>query len=153
MPFYVKKPTVIEAIRWKGPDHGGLEQLQALKPPVEPAETWNDNFAMYINTLEGKMLVKLGDWIVKGVEGEYYCVQDSIFRKLHTPANGKAAIHMVKYPGEDVKLADEPTILAHPMRDHFNDLDEAAAEEMKAAIEAHEAALKTLAEISEPVTT
>lgn len=36
-----------------------------------------------IPTLEGEMLAKKGDWIVKGVNGEFYPVKDDIFQKTY----------------------------------------------------------------------
>ena len=37
-----------------------------------------------ISTLEGKMKALLGDWVIKGTEGEFYPCKDSVFqRKYH----------------------------------------------------------------------
>lgn len=38
---------------------------------------------MYIETLEGTMTASLGDYIVKGVNGEYYPVKPDIFEKTY----------------------------------------------------------------------
>lgn len=37
----------------------------------------------YIKTLEGKMKVSSGDWIVKGLNGEFYPVKPDIFEKSY----------------------------------------------------------------------
>ncbi|MBE7361552.1 hypothetical protein INS20_02245 [Staphylococcus haemolyticus] len=38
---------------------------------------------MYIETLEGTMTASLGDYIVKGVDGEFYPVKPEIFEKTY----------------------------------------------------------------------
>jgi hypothetical protein len=34
-------------------------------------------------TLEGTMTAQVGDWVVKGVQGEFYPVKDSVFQKSY----------------------------------------------------------------------
>ena len=36
-----------------------------------------------IGTLEGNMKAKIGDWIIKGVNGEMYPCKDDIFQKTY----------------------------------------------------------------------
>ena len=43
-----------------------------------------------IETPEGTMTAVPGSWIVRGIEGEEYPVQDSIFRATYEPADLKA---------------------------------------------------------------
>ena len=38
---------------------------------------------LMIRTLEGDVRVSIGDWIIQGVEGEFYPCKDSIFRKTY----------------------------------------------------------------------
>lgn len=72
---YRKKPVVIEAVRW----FYGM-QMEG----VTPMPDGEGNFA-YINTLEGRMIVNSGDWVITGVEGERYPCKDSIFRATYEP--------------------------------------------------------------------
>lgn len=46
------------------------------------SNNFNMNY-MYIETLEGTMTACLGDYIVKGVNGEYYPVKPEIFEKTY----------------------------------------------------------------------
>ena len=39
--------------------------------------------AILINTLEGKMLAREGDWIIKGVKGEFYPCKPDIFEATY----------------------------------------------------------------------
>lgn len=36
-----------------------------------------------INTLEGEMVGKAGDWLIKGIAGEYYPCADEVFRATY----------------------------------------------------------------------
>ena len=38
---------------------------------------------LYIVTLEGKMRVSDGDWVIQGVKGEFYPCKDGIFRETY----------------------------------------------------------------------
>ena len=44
--------------------------------------------AFEIVTPEGTMHGKPGDWLVRGTAGEFYPVQDSIFREIYTDSEG-----------------------------------------------------------------
>lgn len=39
----------------------------------------------YINTLEGKMELKVGDWIATGIDGEQWAISDDIFKRTYEP--------------------------------------------------------------------
>lgn len=41
-----------------------------------------------IPTLEGDMTAKIGDWVVKGVQGEFYPVKDDIFTATYDEVGG-----------------------------------------------------------------
>ena len=43
----------------------------------------NNENKMFIPTLEGEMVAKCGDWIIKGVNGEYYPCKSEIFEKTY----------------------------------------------------------------------
>lgn len=38
---------------------------------------------LWIDTLEGRMEARAGDWIIKGVNGEFYPCKDEIFIKTY----------------------------------------------------------------------
>jgi len=50
---------------------------------------WLDNGDPYlqINTLEGIMTANVGDWIIKGVNGEFYPCKHDIFKKTYEAAD------------------------------------------------------------------
>ena len=41
---------------------------------------------LIINTLEGAMLAQKGDWVIKGVAGEFYPCKPDIFAATYEPA-------------------------------------------------------------------
>lgn len=46
-------------------------------------EGGTEDHELYIVTLEGKMRVSDGDWVIQGVKGEFYPCKDEIFRETY----------------------------------------------------------------------
>lgn len=78
MAKYRKKPVVIEAIKFdKGVTPNMLIQVFGSNPVTfEPP-------SFYISTLEGRMEVSLGDYIIKGIKGEFYPCKPDIFEATY----------------------------------------------------------------------
>lgn len=78
MPLFKKKPVVIEAREWTGTLTNANDLLE-----------WSDNIIslvgkqLTIRTLEGIMTAEVGDWIIKGVHGEFYPCKPDIFEKTY----------------------------------------------------------------------
>jgi hypothetical protein len=84
---YRKKPVEVEAkqftdnasvgeiLRW-----AGTPPVQANIDPATGIAT-----ALLIETLEGTMLASPGDYIIKGVDGEFYPCKPSIFERTYEP--------------------------------------------------------------------
>lgn len=86
---YRKKPVVIEAVQWTGLNpaeckeftgdgaeyiyHDAAYEVNAAPPSVE----------IIIHTLEGDMRASVGDYIIKGVDGEFYPCKPDIFEKTY----------------------------------------------------------------------
>jgi hypothetical protein len=77
---YRKKPVVIEAIQFTG--HNDDECLWFCPVATDPAERGP---SLEIATLEGVMRVSVGDWIIKGVKGEFYPCKPDIFEATYDP--------------------------------------------------------------------
>lgn len=76
---YSKKPVVIEALIVEQGYHN-LDEIIAFvgAENVCPIERRPD-YVLKIKTLEGDMAVSFGDYIIKGVAGEFYPCKASIF--------------------------------------------------------------------------
>lgn len=87
MPKFRKKPVVIEAIQYTG--NNGNELLQwsngavVQSPVLEPSEDYKDGSYVQIKTLEGTMTAIIGDYIIKGVQGEFYPCKPDIFEQTY----------------------------------------------------------------------
>lgn len=73
---YIKKPVVIQAVQWNGDN---VEEVQSFCG--EDCIMNTDFFS--IKTLEGDMYVSVGDYIIKGVNGEFYPCKPDIFEKTY----------------------------------------------------------------------
>ena len=80
---YRKKPVVIEAIQYIGLEN--IDEVQKFVGDNLTIYTNKDNFpiALYIQTLEGDMCASYGDYIIKGVNGEFYPCKPDIFEKTY----------------------------------------------------------------------
>jgi hypothetical protein len=77
-----KKPVVIEALQWTGEN-----KLEVLAFCGTWADIYNDaesdETICEINTMEGIMTASVNDYIIKGVNGEFYPCKPSIFAKTY----------------------------------------------------------------------
>jgi hypothetical protein len=74
MPQFRKKPVVIEAIQFIPTDTVNLLAF------LEGCAGWHiDGLDIVIPTLEGDHHALPGDWIIRGVKGEYYPCKPDIF--------------------------------------------------------------------------
>lgn len=92
MQKYRKKPVTIEAWQFNGQDRDDWpEYIREYKSPdgrgVDYAyDSTLTKPCLVIPTLEGDHTADLGDWIIKGVEGELYPCKPGIFAKTYEPA-------------------------------------------------------------------
>jgi hypothetical protein len=76
---YKKKPVVIEAVQFDGTD----ESVEWLLPQLKSGEIGRSINKLHIKTLEGVMTADKGDYIIKGVNGEFYPCKPDIFEKTY----------------------------------------------------------------------
>lgn len=79
---YKKKPVVIEAIQWTGENHRDIDDFcgDAILNLVNP-----DDPKLVVRTLEGDMTASVGDYIIKGVKGEFYPCKPDVFAETYEP--------------------------------------------------------------------
>jgi hypothetical protein len=73
--LYRKRPVQIEAIQFTGHNDDEIAAFVGNKgfDPIDNRPTWQ------IHTLEGVMTAEVGDYIIKGVAGEFYPCKPDIF--------------------------------------------------------------------------
>ncbi len=117
MAKYRKKPVVVEAIRWNVPDENGKVLLAQeckdhpavrLTSYLEVSEMlgtvgcskelpyWDWSVMGVIDTLEGKHIVSPGDYIIKGIKGEFYPCKPDIFEATYEKVNDENPETMTK---------------------------------------------------------
>jgi hypothetical protein len=75
MAKYRKKPVVIEAVKWTGKNKEDICRFTEDKCYFQEG--------MFIKTLEGDMFAHVGDYIIKGVQGEFYPCKPDIFEETY----------------------------------------------------------------------
>lgn len=75
---YRKKPVVIEAVRWTGENAPEISEFTG-----RDISELIVGGALYIATLEGVHHASVGDFIIKGVQGEFYPCKPDIFEQTY----------------------------------------------------------------------
>lgn len=88
----IKKPVLIEAVLWTGTLESFNEIRKFMDPSLEDVipDYWVEygphalyNGGYVICTLEGRMVASTGDYVIKGVNGEFYPCKPDIFEKTY----------------------------------------------------------------------
>ncbi len=115
MSQYRKKPVVIEAVLYDGTntaarwvnEHGG--------------NTYHDECGLFlIRTLEGDMRADQGDWIIKGVMGEFYPCKPDIFAATYELVVGgrrMKASEIVKFINATIEKHGDMKVVAQTETD------------------------------------
>jgi len=86
---YRKKPVVIEAERLTFENQGAVKEWCGgatwSRPPMRAVT------GVAIETLEGTMCAEFGDWVIKGVKGEFYPCKPDIFEATYNPVETEEA--------------------------------------------------------------
>ena len=79
---YRKKPVEIEAVQWTGLN---LEEIKVFVGESLIYSIFNTEpyVLIKIKTLEGDMIASEGDYIIKGISGEFYPCKPDIFKATY----------------------------------------------------------------------
>lgn len=89
MPMFKKRPVTVEARQFETNNARGDAHMDALVAWINGdgnKNAYHDGTDIFINTLEGIMTATVGDWIIKGVAGEFYPCKPSIFAQTYEAA-------------------------------------------------------------------
>jgi hypothetical protein len=91
MTRYRKKPVVVEAM---GPlDDGNADRIASwcggkVQREHSPRERDSVSTTLLIPTLEGPMTANPGDYVIRGVQGEFYPCKPNIFAETYEATDG-----------------------------------------------------------------
>jgi len=87
MRKFRKKPVVVEArqftLQIAGSESAWKELADWCKGSIRGTRLRAEMREIAIQTLEGEMRADVGDWIIKGVDGEFYPCKPEIFEKTY----------------------------------------------------------------------
>ena len=85
MPKFRKKPVEIEAVQYVS---GGQNVVESWLIGYDKRELFGvEGDDILIHTLEGVMRANPGDWIIRGVKGEFYPCKPDIFAATYDPSD------------------------------------------------------------------
>lgn len=97
MQTYRKKPVVVQAMQWDGTAEGATPIIQWVLTGEHAARYECKNrpcdghpgypHVIEIDTLEGPMTASPGDWVIRGVKGEFYPCKPDIFDATYEAVN------------------------------------------------------------------
>ena len=80
---YTKKPVTIKAIKYDG-SYESFEEIQKfVGENFIPYTMDDDHRSVGIKTLEGIMIASVGDYIIRGIAGEFYPCKPEIFKATY----------------------------------------------------------------------
>lgn len=97
MPKFRKLPVEIEAMQFTGDAAAVNVWMDSLGVPedddIGPDQMgwWETDDGIVIGTLEGDLLASPGDWIIRGVQGEFYPCKNEIFETTYEPVPEKGS--------------------------------------------------------------
>lgn len=84
MGKYRKKPVIIDAVRLPEKGNYDLDEFQQFVVDHRFINFESGrNEELIIHTLEGDMTAQPGDWIIRGVKGEFYPCKPDIFEATY----------------------------------------------------------------------
>lgn len=86
---YRKKPVVIEAFQYDGDliNSNGVPYVPEWMLEAPHYYDGEPPCELYVKTLEGDMHVSVGDYVIRGINGEIYPCKPDIFVKTYEQAN------------------------------------------------------------------
>lgn len=82
MNKFRKRPVVVTAAQWEGDELALHDALLARGQRVPWIRVGDD---LFVDTKEGRMRANRGDWVIKGIAGEFYPCKPEIFEQIYEP--------------------------------------------------------------------
>ncbi|WP_202404852.1 hypothetical protein [Shimazuella alba] len=107
MALFRKKVFVIEAVQYTG------SNLDEIKQFIGEENVKSKDSRHYVITLEGDMVLNPMDYVIKGVQGEFYPVRSTIISKRYDWLGGikyqkkPVLVEAIKYTGDNLNEVNE----------------------------------------------
>jgi len=127
---FTKKPVSIEARQFTNNNEPGNVQMNELVAWIGGG-AYHNGTDIFIPTLEGEMRAVHGDWIIRGVKGEFYPCKPDIFEATYHPGDAAAP--------QTCPATTEPTedqVRNHPLCLELRDLKDGAYTERNRVVAA-----------------
>lgn len=106
MKKYIKKPIPVSALQWTGDNY---EEIKTFCTDVNGVEKcFKSDKTLWIETREGQLKAVVGDYVMRGIEGEFYPCAESIFNKTYDECN-EAEFHEFAHKQMPVKSLHNTT--------------------------------------------
>lgn len=80
----IKKPVVVDVFKYDGSNISDAFMWSVNLPNKDKkTKLIAKGFDLYVDTLEGEMLVSCGNYIICGVRGELYSCEPNIFKETY----------------------------------------------------------------------
>ena len=86
--LFRKRPIVIEAVQWTGKNHREIDSF--VGESVDWISVGGGVSELGVKTLEGELFAAVGDWVIKGIKGEFYPCKQDIFEKTYEEVKGES---------------------------------------------------------------
>jgi hypothetical protein len=97
-PSFRKKPVVIQAIRFDGDNFSDCQEFlgKSYAGKTLSVTDFKSAEGMGVHTLEGQLWASVGDWLIKGVKGEFYPCKPDIFEMTYEKLEQEAIAEMTE---------------------------------------------------------
>ena len=95
MKKYIKKPIPVSALQWTGENY---EEIKTFCTDVNGVEKcFKSDKTLWIETREGQLKAVVGDYVMCGIEGEFYPCAESIFNKTYDEVDSDTVFEFDKF--------------------------------------------------------
>jgi hypothetical protein len=82
---YQHLPTIVEAVQFDGTEKS-IDEIEKLGAKIN--DYWKHECKLGFETIDGRSYVIKGDWVIKGVMGEFYPCKTDAFKLSYEKAKG-----------------------------------------------------------------
>ena len=80
---FVKKPVQVQTVQWTGDNDEEIKEFVGKECDIIRVRTPGIKPDLIIHTLEGDHHALVGDYIIRGIKGEFYPCKPDIFEKTY----------------------------------------------------------------------